>query len=208
MCPLFILTHTFLVLVTVGIVHGLYRKLYTLIGGQRAEKFENHCFRRFLFSQSKMGHFIHVWQIISSLLVSSWDLNGRSIGGIVVFWNVSFLFIFLKLFLFDFAVAFLLLVFWEWGWSVCPSYLFIPFDGFQASSVSDDSSKVFQVSRACAAVVRNDINVALFLLPHLVLEVLRCDDEHTDFIVNEVGLSYLAKTIAFGNGHGPILSPA
>jgi len=36
------LTHTILVLVTVGLGHGVYRKLYTLIGGQRAEKFENH----------------------------------------------------------------------------------------------------------------------------------------------------------------------
>ena len=34
--------HTFFVLVTVGLGHGVYRKLYTLIGGQRAEKFENH----------------------------------------------------------------------------------------------------------------------------------------------------------------------
>jgi len=40
----FILTHTLLVLVTVGLGHGVYRKLYTLIGGQRAEKFENHWF--------------------------------------------------------------------------------------------------------------------------------------------------------------------
>jgi len=38
----FILTHTFLVLVTVGLGH---RKLYTFIGGQRAETFENHCFK-------------------------------------------------------------------------------------------------------------------------------------------------------------------
>jgi len=38
----FILTHTFLVLVTVGLGHGVYSKLYTVIGGQRAEKFENH----------------------------------------------------------------------------------------------------------------------------------------------------------------------
>jgi len=37
------LTHTFLVLVTVGLSHGVYRKLHTLIGGQRVEKFENHC---------------------------------------------------------------------------------------------------------------------------------------------------------------------
>jgi len=33
------LTHTFLVLVTVGLGHGVYRKVYA--GGQRAEKFEN-----------------------------------------------------------------------------------------------------------------------------------------------------------------------
>jgi len=39
------LTHIFLVLVTVGLGHGVYRKLYTLIGGQRAEKFENHSSR-------------------------------------------------------------------------------------------------------------------------------------------------------------------
>jgi len=39
------LTHTFLVLVTVGLGHGVYRKLYTVIGGQRAETFENHWFR-------------------------------------------------------------------------------------------------------------------------------------------------------------------
>jgi len=38
----FILTHIFLVLETVGLGHGVYRKLYVLIGGQRAEKFENH----------------------------------------------------------------------------------------------------------------------------------------------------------------------
>jgi len=37
------LTHAFLVLVTVGLGHGVYRKLYTVIGGQRVEKFENHC---------------------------------------------------------------------------------------------------------------------------------------------------------------------
>jgi len=30
------LTRTFLVLVTVGLGHGVYRKLYTVIGGQRA----------------------------------------------------------------------------------------------------------------------------------------------------------------------------
>jgi len=39
------LTRTFLVLVTVGLGHGVYRKLYTLIEGQRSEKFENHCSR-------------------------------------------------------------------------------------------------------------------------------------------------------------------
>jgi len=39
----FILTHSFLVLVAVGLGHEVYRKLYTLIGGQRrAQKFENH----------------------------------------------------------------------------------------------------------------------------------------------------------------------
>jgi len=40
------LTHIFLVLVTVGLGHGVYRKLYTLIGGQHADKFENHCTKR------------------------------------------------------------------------------------------------------------------------------------------------------------------
>jgi len=28
---------------TVALGHGVYRKLYTFTGGQRAEKFENHC---------------------------------------------------------------------------------------------------------------------------------------------------------------------
>jgi len=37
------LTDTFLVSVTVGIGHGVYRKVYTLFGGQCVEKFENHC---------------------------------------------------------------------------------------------------------------------------------------------------------------------
>jgi len=37
-------THTFLVLVIVGLGHGVYRKLYTLIGGERAENSENHWF--------------------------------------------------------------------------------------------------------------------------------------------------------------------
>jgi len=40
----FILTHTFLALVTVGLGHGVYRKLCSLIGGQRVERFENHWF--------------------------------------------------------------------------------------------------------------------------------------------------------------------
>jgi len=35
-------SHTFFVLVAVGIGDGVYRKLYTSIGGQRAEKFDNH----------------------------------------------------------------------------------------------------------------------------------------------------------------------
>jgi len=39
------LTHTFLVLVIVGLCHGVYGKWYKLIAGQRAEKFENHCTR-------------------------------------------------------------------------------------------------------------------------------------------------------------------
>jgi len=42
----FILTHPFFVLVTVGIGHGVDRKLYTVIGGQRAKKSENHWFSR------------------------------------------------------------------------------------------------------------------------------------------------------------------
>ena len=40
------MTHTFLVLVSVGLGHGVYRKLYTLIGGWRAEKFENCCHKQ------------------------------------------------------------------------------------------------------------------------------------------------------------------
>ena len=39
------MTHTILVFVTFGLGHGVYRKLYTLTGGQRAEKFENHWFK-------------------------------------------------------------------------------------------------------------------------------------------------------------------
>jgi len=39
------LAHTFLALVTVGVGHGVYRKLYTLIGSERAEKFANHWFK-------------------------------------------------------------------------------------------------------------------------------------------------------------------
>jgi len=45
------LTHTILVLETVEFGHGVYRKMYTLIGGQRAEKFENHWFKRNLFTR-------------------------------------------------------------------------------------------------------------------------------------------------------------
>jgi len=37
-----ILTHTFLVLVTLGLGQGVYIKLYTFIGGKRAETFENY----------------------------------------------------------------------------------------------------------------------------------------------------------------------
>jgi len=42
----FILTLTFLILETVWLGCGVYRKLHTLIGGQHAEKFENHCSRQ------------------------------------------------------------------------------------------------------------------------------------------------------------------
>jgi len=41
------LTQTFLVLVTVGLGHGVYRKLYTLISGQRAQNFKNHYLKRY-----------------------------------------------------------------------------------------------------------------------------------------------------------------
>jgi len=51
------LAHTFLVLVAVGVGHGVYRKLYTLTGGQRAEKFENHwstqSVKWFVFAETK-----------------------------------------------------------------------------------------------------------------------------------------------------------
>jgi len=43
------LTHPFFVLITVRLGHGVDRKLYTVIGGQRAEKFENHCCRWFAY---------------------------------------------------------------------------------------------------------------------------------------------------------------
>jgi len=47
--------HTFLILVTVavGLGHGVYRKSYTLIGGQREEKFENHWFEQTGFNISE-----------------------------------------------------------------------------------------------------------------------------------------------------------
>jgi len=48
-----ILMHTFLILVTVGLGHGVYRKSYTLIGGQREEKFENHWFEQTGFNISE-----------------------------------------------------------------------------------------------------------------------------------------------------------
>jgi len=41
----FTLTHTFLVLAIAGLGHGVCRKIYTLIGGQRSETFENHCLK-------------------------------------------------------------------------------------------------------------------------------------------------------------------
>jgi len=50
------LTHIFLVFVTVWLGHGVYRKLYTLLGGQRAEKFENHCARWKYFAQIFIGN--------------------------------------------------------------------------------------------------------------------------------------------------------
>jgi len=57
----FSLTHTFLVLVTVGLGHGVYRNLYTFTGGQRAEKFENHCYRRTSFFRRR--RFLRFWTI-------------------------------------------------------------------------------------------------------------------------------------------------
>jgi len=54
------LTRTILVLVTVWLGHRVYRKLYTLIGGQHAEKFENHCFRPCFASFGKrLQHLLH-----------------------------------------------------------------------------------------------------------------------------------------------------
>jgi len=50
------LTHTFFILVTVGLGHGVYRKLYTLIGGQSAEKFENYWVRRTGWKEKPSGH--------------------------------------------------------------------------------------------------------------------------------------------------------
>jgi len=55
------LTHTFLVLVAVGLGQGVYRKLCTWIGGQRAEKFENHwrrlCCSRLTSLRGQTGDF-------------------------------------------------------------------------------------------------------------------------------------------------------
>lgn len=44
------------------------------------------------------------------------------------------------------------------------------------------ASKVFH---ACSAVTRNDINTALFLMPHTTLQAL-LHTNHADFIVQEV----------------------
>jgi len=49
------LTHTILVLVTVGLGHGIYGTLYTFIGGQRAEKFENHWCRQTSLAWKKVS---------------------------------------------------------------------------------------------------------------------------------------------------------
>jgi len=49
------LTHTFLALIIVGLGHGVYRKLHTLIGGQRTEKFENHCTKTWNSAQPKFS---------------------------------------------------------------------------------------------------------------------------------------------------------
>lgn len=47
---------------------------------------------------------------------------------------------------------------------------------------SGTTSRVFH---ACSAVARNDINIALFLLPHSTLQAL-LQTNHVDFIVQEV----------------------
>jgi len=68
------LTHTFLVLVTVGLDHGVYRKLYTLIGGQRAEKSEKHWFISFVFKilHSTRWHSIRIGRQKYTLAMMIW----------------------------------------------------------------------------------------------------------------------------------------
>jgi len=55
------------ILVTVGLGHGVYRKLYTLIGGQRAEKFENHWSSH---SNINSGYSLHSMKKIHELLMT------------------------------------------------------------------------------------------------------------------------------------------
>nr|XP_009857757.1 serine/threonine-protein kinase atr isoform X1 [Ciona intestinalis] len=69
------------------------------------------------------------------------------------------------------------LTFREWIGSFCAVLM-------QMAS-SGSSVLVKGVFKACCAVVRNDINVALFILPHAVVEVLRSTN-YSSFIVEEI----------------------
>ena len=61
------MTHTFLVLATFGLGHGVYKKLYTLIGSQRAEKFENHWTRRTIFCLAMTKQWPNKWPYIANV---------------------------------------------------------------------------------------------------------------------------------------------
>jgi len=52
--------------------------------------------------------------------------------------------------------------------------------------VNNHASVVRGVFDACASVVRSNADVAFFLLPLTVVEVLKSGEEHMDFIKEEV----------------------
>ncbi|XP_077973819.1 serine/threonine-protein kinase ATR-like isoform X2 [Styela clava] len=70
------------------------------------------------------------------------------------------------------------MTFRDWAGSFCAVLMQMVYE----SSDITTASKVF---RSCSAVTRNDVNVALFLLPHTTLQCLLLTD-HADFIIQEI----------------------